>query len=228
MAQKSPLALAMRPISDVRRPRFRPSASKLAASGCSRPPSGSSQSSLAPDRWCEPVCRPSAQWHRTRAQPGRVSWRCACDAAAGTRTAAVALLRRGHQRGIHHLTAARDKTPLEQLHLDAVENGFRSGFPDPVLEDPYRGSVRDVDRICESAETRVTHAVEQRVFHRLVGQVVPAFQDQDAHHRRGRLWRTPALSTLRRRRDAVNLGCPRRKIDVRFDLGQRIAQRIEL
>src|SRR5574340_976837 len=85
---ESPRASTIRPISGVRRPRFRPSGSRPAASGCSRRPSSSSQSSPAPDRWCAATCRPSARWRRTRARPGRASWRYACYAAAGTRTAA--------------------------------------------------------------------------------------------------------------------------------------------
>lgn len=72
------------------------------------------------------------------------------------------------------------------------------------------------------------HAVELMVLHLLNGQVVQALQHEDTHHRLDRVRRTPALRADRARRDAINLSRERCEVDVRLDLGQRIAQRVVL
>ena len=71
------------------------------------------------------------------------------------------------------------------------------------------------------------HAVELMVLHLLIGQVVQALQHEGTHHRLYRVRRTPALRADRARHDAINLSRERRKVDVRLDLGQRIAQRVD-
>lgn len=83
-------------------------------------------------------------------------------------------------------------------------------------------------RVRQSAEALVAHPVEQLVLHLLVGQVVQTLEHQDPHHRLGRVRRTPALRAHRARRNLIHLGRQRRKVDVRLDLGQRVAQRVDL
>ena len=83
-------------------------------------------------------------------------------------------------------------------------------------------------RVRQSAEALVAHPVEQLVLHLLVGQVVQTLEHQDPHHRLGRVRRTPALRAYRARRNLIHLGRQRRKVDVRLDLGQRVAQRVDL
>jgi hypothetical protein len=141
---------------------------------------------------------------------------------------AVVLLGGGDQGGVDDLTAARDETLPEQLRRDTVKERLGTGFTDPVLEGPYRGAVRDVGRVRQSAEALVAHPVEQRVLHLLVGQVVQTLEHQDPHHGFGRVRRTPALRAHRARRNLIHLGRQRPKVDVRLDVGQRVAKRVEL
>src|SRR5690606_1528027 len=124
---------------------------------------------------------------------------------------AVVLLGGGYQGGVDDLTATRDETLPEQLRRDTVKERLRARFTDPVLEGPYRGAVRDVGRVRQSAEALVAHPVEQLVLHLLVGQVVQTLQHQDPHHRLGRVRRTPALRAHRARRNLIHLGRQRRK-----------------
>ena len=141
---------------------------------------------------------------------------------------AVVLLGRRHQGGVDDLTAARDETLLQQLRRDTVKERLGARFTDPVLEGPHRGAVRHVGRVRQSAEALVAHAVEQLVLHLLIGQVVQALEHQDPYHRLGRVRRTPALRAHRTRRNLIHLGRQRRKVDVRLDVGQRVAQRVDL
>jgi len=133
-----------------------------------------------------------------------------------------------HQGRVDDLTATRDETFLEQLRRDAVEQRLRPGFTNPVREGPYGGAIRDVSRVRQSTEALVAQAVEQLILHLLIGQVVQTLQHQDPQHRLGRVRRTTALSTHHARRHSINLGRQRRKVNVRFDVHQRVTQRIDL
>ena len=141
---------------------------------------------------------------------------------------AVVLLGGGDQGGVDDLTAARDETLPEQLRRDTVKERLGARFTNPVLEGPHRGAVRNPGRVRQSAEALVAHAVEQLILHLLIGQVVQTLEHQDPYHRLGRVRRTPALRTHRAWRKLIHLGRQRRKVDVRFDIGQRVAQRVEL
>ena len=141
------------------------------------------------------------------------------------KVALAVLLRPG---GVDDLATARDETLLEQLRRDAVKERLRPGFTNPVLEGPHGGAIRDASRIRQSAEALVAHAVEQLILHLLIGQVVQTLQHQDPHHRLGRVRRTTALRTHRARCHLIHLGCQRRKVNVRFDVHQRVTQRIDL
>ena len=162
-----------------------------------------------------PLCRLPAGGHRTVLNQRLLA-------------SAVVLLGGGDQGGVDDLTTARDETLLEQLRRDAVKERLRPGFTNPVLEGPHGGAIRDTSRIRQSAEALVAHAVEQLILHLLIGQVVQTLQHQDPHHRLGRVRRTAALRTHRARRHPINLGRQRRKVDVRFDVHQRVTQRVEL
>ena len=135
---------------------------------------------------------------------------------------------RRYQRGVDDLPAARDEAFLEQLRRDAVEQRLRARFADAILEGPDRGAIGDVRRIRQPAEALVAHAVEQLVLHLLVRQAVQPLQDQDAHHRFGRIRRSATLWTDRPGRDAIHLSRQRREVDVRLDLGKWITQRVDL
>ena len=143
-------------------------------------------------------------------------------------SARVVLFGRGHQGRVDDLPAAGDEAFLEQLRRDAVEQRHSARFTDAVLEGPDRGAIRDVRRVAQPAEALVAHAVEQLVLHLLVRQVVQPLQDQDAHHRLGRIRRAATLRADRPRRDAIHLGRQGQKVDVRFDLGKWIAQSVDL
>jgi len=132
-----------------------------------------------------------------------------------------------HQGRVDDLVTAHDEALLELLRRDAIEEGLRAGFTDPILEGPHRRAVRDIG-VRLAAEALVAHPVEQLVLHLFVGQVVQALQHQDPHHRLGRVRRTSALRTHRARRNLSHLGRQRRKVDVRLDVGQRIAQRVDV
>ena len=143
--------------------------------------------------------------------------------------AAAGVLRGGrHQGRVDDLPAPGDEALLEQLRRHAVEQRLRARFTDAVLEGPDRGAIGDVRRVRQPAEALVAHAVEQLVLHLLVRQGVQPFQDQDAHHRLGRIRRAATLRTDGPGRDAIHLSRQRREVDVRLDLGQRIAQRVDL
>ncbi len=57
------------------------------------------------------------------------------------------LLRRRHQGRVDDLVTTGNVALLQQLPLHAIEQGFRPGFADAVLEGPDRGAVRDARRI---------------------------------------------------------------------------------
>ncbi len=135
---------------------------------------------------------------------------------------------RRHQGRVDDLTAARDEAFLEQLRRDAIEQRLRAGFADAILEGPHGGAIGDVRRIGQPAEALVAHAIKQLVLHLLVRQGVQPLQDQDAHHRLGRIRRAAALRADRPGRDAIDLGCQGREVDIRLDLGKRIAQGVDL
>ena len=141
---------------------------------------------------------------------------------------AVVLLRFRHQGRVDDLTAACDETLLEQLRRDTLEQRHRPRLADPVLEGPHRGAAQQGGRVRQAIEALVAHAVQQLVFHLLIGQVVQALQHQDSHHRLGRVRRTSSLRAHRARHHPINLGRQRHKVDVRLDLDQRIAQRVGL
>ena len=141
---------------------------------------------------------------------------------------AVVLLGGGDQGGVDDLTAARDETLPEQLRRDTVKERLGARFTNPVFKGPHRGAVRDPGRVRQSAEALVAHAVEQLIFHLLIGQVVQTLEHQDPYHRLGRVWRTSTLRTHRARRKLIPLGRQQRKVDMRFDVGQRVTQRVEL
>ena len=141
---------------------------------------------------------------------------------------AVVLLGGRHQGGVDDLPATRDEAPFEQLRRDALEERLRAKLTDPVLEGPHRGAVRNIGCVREPAEAFVAHAVEQLVLHLLVRQVVQALEHQDPNHRLRRVRRTAALRADRARCDPIDLGGQRRKVDVQLDVGQRVAQRVEL
>jgi hypothetical protein len=140
------------------------------------------------------------------------------------------LLRCRHQRGVDDLPSPGDEPLLEQLCADAIEDDLGTGLPNPVLEYPHCGPVWNVGRVRQSAEALVTHAAQQLAFHLFVRQVVQALQDQNAHHgfggkRRPTTSWTGWTSTWR---NAVNFRRQGGKVDRRFDLGKRIAQRVDL
>jgi len=129
--------------------------------------------------------------------------------------AARAVLRgRRYQGRVDDLTTPRDEAFLEQLRRDAVEQRFA----DAVFEGSDRGAIGDVRRIRQPAEALVAHAVEQLVLHLLVRQGVQPLQDQDAHHRLGRVRRAATLRADRPGRDAIHLSRQRHEVDVRLDL----------
>ena len=141
---------------------------------------------------------------------------------------AVVLLGRRHQGRVNDLTTAGDEALFEQLRRDTVEQRLCAGFADAVLEGPHRGAVGNVRCVRQPAEALVAHAIEQLVLHLLVRQVVQPLQDQDAHHRLGRVRRAATLGADRPGRDAIDLGRQRHEVDVGLDLDQRIAQGIDL
>lgn len=116
---------------------------------------------------------------------------------------------------------------LEQLCTNTVKEYLRSALANPVLEDPHGRSVRDIDRIGQAAESLVAHPNKQLVLHLFVREVVQALQHQNAHHRLGWIRRAAALRADRTRRHPIDFRCKCCKVDVRFDLGQRVAQRID-
>ena len=142
--------------------------------------------------------------------------------------ATILLPGRRHQRCVDDLTTTRDETLLEQLFRDPIEKGFCTCFTNPVLEGPHGGAIRHVRGVRQPAEALVAHAVEQLVLHLLIGEVVQALEDQNPHNRLSRVRRSATLSAHRPRRHPIKLSGQRRKVDVRFDLGQRIAQRVNL
>lgn len=75
----------------------------------------------------------------------------------------------------------------------------------PVLEGPNRGAVGDINGVAQTAETLVTHTVEQLILHLLVGQVVKPLEHQNPHHRFGRKRRPTALRADRSRCHPVDL-----------------------
>jgi len=113
---------------------------------------------------------------------------------------AVTLLGRRHQGGVDDLAAASNEAPREQLCRHTVEEYLRARLPNPILKRPDGGAVGNVRCRGQTAEALVAHAIEQLILHLLVGQVVQALQDQDAHHRLGRVRRAAALRTHRARR----------------------------
>jgi hypothetical protein len=82
--------------------------------------------------------------------------------------------------------------------------------------------------LLRGAEPFVAHAIKQLIFHLLVRKVVQALQNQNAHHRLGRVRRTPALRIHWTRSNPVDFGGQRRKINVRIHLGERVSQRVDL
>lgn len=138
------------------------------------------------------------------------------------------LLRGWHQGGVDDLAAAGNEAFLELLCRDAIEQRLGTCFADMVLEGPDGGAIGDVRRAIQPAEALEAHPVEQLVLHLLVREVVEPLQDEDAHHRLGRVWRPATLRADRPRRDAMNLDRQRHEVDVRLDLGQRIAQGVDL
>lgn len=103
----------------------------------------------------------------------------------------------------------------------------RTALTNPVLKSPHRGAVRHVGGVGQTAEALVAHPIEQLVLHLFVRQVVQALQHQDPHHGLGRIWRAPTLCTYRARRHTIYLGRQCREVDMGFDLGQWIPQRID-
>lgn len=134
---------------------------------------------------------------------------------------------RGYQRGVDDLTASSDEALLEQLRSDAIKDGLGAGFANPVLENPHRGSVRNVGDLAQTTEALVAHPVQQLVFHLFVGQVVQAFEDQNAHHGFDGKRRPASLWTDRARCNAVNFRRQGDKIDTGLDLGERVPQLVE-
>ena len=122
----------------------------------------------------------------------------------------------------------RDERFLEQLFRDPIENGLRAGFTDPVLESPHGGAIRHVRGVRQPTKVLLAHAIEQLVLHLLNREVVQALEDQNSHHRLRRIRRSATQSARRPRRYPINLSGQGRKVDVRFDLGQRIAQRVDV
>ncbi len=141
---------------------------------------------------------------------------------------AVVLLRRRYQRRVNDLATARDIALLEQLGRHAVEQRMSAGLADPVLEGPDRGAVGDINGVAQTAETLVTHTIEQLIFHLLVGQVVQPLEHQNPHHRFSReRWSAPLRADWPRR-DSINLGRQGRKVNVLLDLGERVAELVDL
>lgn len=139
---------------------------------------------------------------------------------------AVVLLRRRHQRGVDDLAAACDEALLQQLRGHAIEQRLRASFADSVLEGPDRGAVRNIDRLAQTAKALVAHSVEQLDL--LIRQVVQPLQHQNPHHRFGRKRRPTSLCTHRPRGNPIDFRRQRRKVNVRRDLDQRIAETVNL
>ena len=134
---------------------------------------------------------------------------------------------RGHQRGVDDLATPCDKALLEQLRGNTIEDGLGAGFADSVLEGPHCRPIRNVGGLGQTAEALVAHPVQQLVFHLLVGQVVQALQDQNAHHGFGGKRRPATLETERARGNVINFRRQGRKVDAGFNLGERVAQLVD-
>ena len=118
------------------------------------------------------------------------------------------------------LTADCNEPLLGQQRGDAVEQGRRTRFTDPVLDVPHSGSIRDVRRVplCAQALSACSSCGRATPSIRLRGCIGASMQG--CAYRFGRIRPTPARRISRAPGDVVDLRRQRPKASVRFNLGQ--------
>ena len=142
--------------------------------------------------------------------------------------AADLLFGRRNQRGINHLSAPGDEAFVHELPIKGLKQRLGTGFANPVLKRPDRGSVRDISCMGQPAEALVTETIQQQKRHPLVGQVIEVFQDHNPDHGLSREWGPTALPSLHTRRNPIDFARQLKKINRSLNLSQWITQMINL
>ena len=117
---------------------------------------------------------------------------------------------------------------MHELPIKGLKQRLGTGFPNPVLKRPDRGSVRDIACMGQTAEALVTETIQQQKLHSLIGEVIEVFQDHNPDHGFSWEWGPTALRSLHAGRNPINFGRQLNKINRGPNLSQWITQMINL
>ena len=139
------------------------------------------------------------------------------------------LLENRHDAGIDHLSAARDVALAVELPAHGLEDPLsRLRLDQPLLERPDGRAVGCLRTLPQPHEALEAQPVQKLELHLLVAEVVELLDHQHPHHQLGRKRWPSATLAARSGRCLVDLRSQRRKVHVRGQFAQRVADLVQL